>query len=517
MLLEDTHVNCIRCGADVTKAENVSMYPIEVMETLKEESERKRASGKIVAMIIGLVAALVVLVILFMHGIGGNGLKMPATGLEETPEDMEAAEAEPTDEEALLADEEAAEEITPTPEPEVTPSSREVKDSKGTYYDYVTETDDAGNAILTTILPKELSVRDLYVDYEVYCDRYPIGVNFTAADEDNAVRFTYLSPKRMWYKLGETGRGRSDEADLTNYMTYFKYDGDRSYLEPLLKQSYPGAKFEIVDEYDISDRTVSKLEALAKAKNKELFGDIGDYAHIGENTTYANMDYECSAKVYEYEITLKDKNVLFCKYYVPTMALNLMYANSDENDRGTITEWYDFAILCFETGNEDEYDDYSEAFDIFVANTYPTNLFMYICEQYGEEIRKGVAAGTPVDALDKVKLAKYGNDYTSSDKLDEFDTDVLDMLRSPGAVAFEGDGSVIYSTAGYKVAFLDRDGGSVFLSPAEDEYPGDDYEELTAAESEDVSARPPEDADVEIEDSEEEAKPKSKPKASGVE
>ena len=38
MLLEDTHLNCIRCGADVTKAENVSMYPIEVMVTLEQES-----------------------------------------------------------------------------------------------------------------------------------------------------------------------------------------------------------------------------------------------------------------------------------------------------------------------------------------------------------------------------------------------------------------------------------------------------------------------------------------------
>ena len=68
---------------------------------------------------------------------------------------------------------------------------------------------------------------------------------------------------------------------MTNYMTYFKYDGDKSYLEPLLKQSYPGAKFEIVNEYDASPKTVSRIEELAKAKNKHLFGDIGDYAPIG--------------------------------------------------------------------------------------------------------------------------------------------------------------------------------------------------------------------------------------------
>ena len=45
MLLEDTHEHCIRCGVDVTVPENVSMYPIEVMETIEEEKERKKHGG----------------------------------------------------------------------------------------------------------------------------------------------------------------------------------------------------------------------------------------------------------------------------------------------------------------------------------------------------------------------------------------------------------------------------------------------------------------------------------------
>ena len=512
MLLEDTHVNCIRCGADVTKAENVSMYPIEVMETLEQESQRKKASGKIVAMIIGLVAILVGLVILFMNGFGGSGLTMPNTGIKPKTGNTRTAKSDPLakDEAAGEAEPTDAPTPTPTPEPTATPPAREVKDSKGTYYDYLTETDEAGNVILTTVIPKELTQRDLYTDYEVYCDRYPVSVNFTASDEDNAVRFTYLSPKRLWYKVSETGKGRSDEIDMTNYMTYFKYDGDKSYLEPLLKQSYPGAKFEIVNEYDASPKTVSRIEELAKAKNKELFGDIGDYAHIGENTTYANMDYESSARVYEYEITLKDKNVLYCKYYIPSMALNLMYANSDSNDRGNLTEWYNLAILCFESGNIDDYDDYSEAFDIFVANTLPTDLFMYISESYGKEIRKGIEEGIPIDPLDKVKLAKYGNEYSAGVKLDEFDTGVLGVLRSAGDVAFSGANDTLYSTKSNKVAFLDKEAGRVFFSPEEDEYPGDEYEELKPVEadteSDDTQDKEPEDKE-----------PEEKPKESGVE
>ena len=68
MLLEDTHVNCIRCGADVTLEENVSMYPIEVMETIEEENKRKKATGKIIAMLIALVVVLVGLVLFFLYG-----------------------------------------------------------------------------------------------------------------------------------------------------------------------------------------------------------------------------------------------------------------------------------------------------------------------------------------------------------------------------------------------------------------------------------------------------------------
>ena len=41
-LLEDTHEHCIRCGIDVTIPENVSMYPIEVMETLEKEGYKPR-------------------------------------------------------------------------------------------------------------------------------------------------------------------------------------------------------------------------------------------------------------------------------------------------------------------------------------------------------------------------------------------------------------------------------------------------------------------------------------------
>ncbi len=539
MLLEDTHANCIRCGADVTIAENVSMYPVEVMETLEEENQRKKASGKIVAMIIGLVVVLVVLVMVFLYGFGEGGLKL------QKKTDTAKEPAEP-----VAAVEEEATESAPAEEPEATPtpapSNRKVKDDKGVYYDYVTETDDAGNVVFTAIVPEDLTVREFYKNYEAYDERYPFEMNFTASTEDNAIRFTYLSPRRMFYKVNDNGRGRSDESDLTHYMTYYKYENDRSYLEPLLLRSYPGAKLEIVNEYDVNDNTVAKLTDFAKAKNKELFGDIGDYAHLGEGSTYANMDYESSAKVYEYEITLSDKNVLFAKYYIPSMAHNLSYASGTTNDRGTLTEWYNFAIICLEAGNEDDYDDYKDAFDLFIANALPTELFMFLNEKYSaDEIKKAMDAveeynkkigeyneaiaedenadvevpdnPEAAEPLDEAHLKKYAAEYKPGAKLDDFDTTVMEILRSCGATDFKGESVSVYDPGKDKVAFFDKAKNKIFLSPSEKEYPGDSFEELKADKiAEGASDADAADTEAEEEKPEEE-KPDKKSQKGGVE
>lgn len=500
MLLEDTHVHCIRCGADVTIAENVSMYPIEVMQTLEEENNRKKASGKIVAMIIGLVIVLVGLIIFFLYGAGG--LKVPKN----TDKTKEEAAVENTESPAEEAESEAqpseAETEEETAEPTPKPSNRAVKDEKGMYFDYVSETDDAGNVIFTAIVPEDLTEREFYKDYEGYCDCYPFTVNFTASTKENDIRFTYLSPRKLWYKVSQTGKSRIDERDITHYRSYCKYEDAKSYLEPLLQQSYTGAKLELKNEYDMSDDVNAKLEDLAKARNKELFGDIGDLAYIGEGTTYANMDYEFSAKVYEYEITLKDKNMLFCKYYVPSMAHHLTYAGASSDDRGDITEWYNFEIVCFETGNEDGFEDYGELFNVFIANALPTDLFMFINESYDKEIIKGVAeqeaymseynkesiegeeitakAPDSIPPLDETLLKKYGSDFKPDTKLNDFDTKVMDILRATGSKCFRGADATVYTLGDEKVAFFDKAKNKVFVSSDANEYPGDSFEELKA-------------------------------------
>ncbi len=515
MLLEDTHQTCIRCGADVTLAENVSMYPIEVMETIEEENQRKKASGKIVAMIIGLVTVLVVLVLLFMNGLGGS----MTTGSQNTDEAQvqtaaaaseQTASPEPALEETPVSESAQAPEETPAPTPE--PSKRKVKDDKGRYYNYVVETDDADNPVFTAVIPEDLTEIEFYKDYEGYCDRYPFMMNFSASTKENDVRFTYLSPRKLWYKISETGKSRTDLRDLTYYMTYLKYDGPTSYLDALMAQSYPGAKFELKNEYDVSDGAVEFISALAKERNKQLFRkEIGDLGHIGEGTTYANMDYESSAKVYEYEVTLPDKEMLFCKYYIPSMAFNLTYANTDQNDRGNLTEWYNFAIICLECGNEDDYDDYKEAFDMFIYNALPTQQFMFINESYSKEIKDAVDKEDSPDPLDNEKLSKFGKAYKPDSKLDDFDTKVMGLLSSAGKTCFAEGDVTLYGNDKDKVAFYDATDNKVFLSDEEDEYPGDSFTQLQSrdmpklqAETSDEAAEEPDEA-AEASDSEEDS------------
>ena len=104
---------------------------------------------------------------------------------------------------------------------------------------------------------------------------------------------------------------------------------------------------------------------------------------------------------------------------------------------------------------------------------------MFINESYSAEIIKAVAEEGSPDPLDKSKLEKYGSLYKPDTKLDDFDTKVMEILSSPGKVEFKGENIAVYSSDKNKAAFFDKDKNKVYLTPADNEYPGDSFEELT--------------------------------------
>lgn len=452
-LLEDSLENCIRCGADVTAPENVSKYPIKVMETIEAEEERKKKANRIVILIIALIVILIALVAICMMAFGTDAF---IKRVKESAGDIVSKQEEAQPEE-----------------------EREISDENGKYYNYVTECDDSGNVVFTAVVPEDMTLSEFYKDYEVYSTIYPMGLNYTAYNEDNSVRFTYLSPRHLWYKKSDTRGALNDAADIINYMTFYEYESPTSYLDMLIRQNYPGSKIEVINVYDINPEVVQRIEALGRKKNDEIDNLSEDYAHIGMDTEYTKMYYMASAKVYEYEITTKDNDVVVCKYYIPAIASNMMYENPDNNDKGTVTEWFNFGIFCYETGNDLLYEDYDDAFEIFVANAQPTEYFFTAIQEYAKEIIKDVDESQVPPKVTPELLKEYAKAYESGEKLDDFYADVEDLVTASLPKCFKADSSAIYTREDTKVVFVDKEGGKVFISPDETEYPGKEFTEYT--------------------------------------
>lgn len=490
MLLEDTTTNCIRCGLDVTISDNFSLFPIEVMESLDAQKTEQKKKVKIVVMIVLIFTLLVALIAVGAIFLNKTGYSVVEGGqstdkVEEVQEVVEEVveeelPADNTEAENEVVEEEIEEE--PVQEEETIASGKEVKDENGSYYNFSSMTDDAENVILNVLYPEDFTDVDFTIDYGKYSTRFPISMRFVAGNADNSIRFLYMSPQQLWYKNSETGKTRDNELDISYYMSFFKYEDAKAYIVSMLEESYPKAKIELVNEEEFSEKAVSELEALSKARSKALFGDIGDYAHIGSDTTYANMEADYSASVFEYEITTTDKEMVFDKFYVPVIANNLYYASDKAGDRGTVTEWYCLAFIALEAGNEDLYDDYSDDFNVFISTCVPTDKFMYINQMYSKDVKDAISSLRTPDALTVALLDDYTDSLKKGLKLNDFNTEVMTALKSVSSKAFNVEDITVYTSDSINTVYVDKDGGKAFISPDKDEYPGDDYVELKEVE-----------------------------------
>ena len=422
--------------------------------------------------------------------------------IDEDTEIDEMEEFVADDEDVAVVDEDIEEYIEDEEEPVVADSERVVDDDAGEYYNCEQKMDDAGNVVFNAIYPEDFDTIDFGIDYTMYSERYPFEMQCKVSGEDGGIHFIAMSPKQFWYKLSETGKTRSNERDPSYYMSFYVYGGAKAYCEEILKMSYPKGKYECVSEKEISPQMTESIKKLSEEQEKKLFTDIGDYAHVGEGTTYANMDAEYGAYVYEYEITTKDKELVFDKFYISVVSNNLYYANETYNDRGTVTEWYILNFCVMEAGNEDLYDDYSNAFDVFAQNAVPTEKYMKLSQLYGEEIGESIRAKRAVDPLTIDMLKEYSKEAQSGYKLDNFNTMVMDVLKGMGTQSFTGNNITVRTNSDIKVVFVDEQSGKLFMSPEANEYPGDAFEELVS--TGDPAGEPAADSDDVVEaDSEE--------------
>lgn len=464
MLLEDTIDICIKCGTDVKNPDNVSKYPPGMAKKIEAEQKASKTRTSTLIGIIVVFLLLVVLVIVFII----NSSKITENTVIPEPVNTEENLTEPEPKPA-----EPISEVTKVEEPKV---KKSIKDDAGLYYNVATLTDAGGNVVFSGVYPEDFQVIAMDVDYTKYSDKFPGLVTFKVGDEEDTVHFTYLSPQQFWYRDSQTGDTRKNERDLFFYMSYLTYEGAEGYVNALLKSSYPDAKeiklVETVEKNAASER----LSVLSKEYTKMLSKDLGDYGHIAEDAVYAPMKSDYSAEEYRYEVTLKDKSMVFLDCYVPMIAGNLVYSSEQANDKGNLTEWITLGVYVFEAGNEDLYDDYLPLYKVFLDNTAINKTFYSIMDAYGKEIKLAISENREPEPLDESTLPKYGIDVA---ELSGLSAGFCDFTSEAfGEALFKSDNMSAYAPADIKAAYFNSEENKLFLSTDSVEYPGEPYEEL---------------------------------------
>ena len=489
-LLEDSHEICIGCGADVSKEDGYTLFPPNIQEQIDTERADTKTRG-------GIIASIVIVFILLLCAlgffIGYNVMSMNQNEDEITSEMVEEALEETAVEEVI---EEVAEEpqtlntdlvTEEAPKEEETPavdSNREVKDTDGFYYTLTSIKDAAGNTIFNTVIPEDFKPLSQNVDYSLYSTKFPGCVTFIAGSEEGNVQLTYISPQHFWHRKSSKGKSRDNERNIFDYMMFYKYEGAQGYIEALIKQSYTDIKnFKLIEKADVDTQVLAKLMAFSESHTNSLLGDIGDYASIASDTVYAPMEAEFEANIFKYEATTKKNETIYMDFFVPMVANTLSYVTEIDNDQGDVIEWLPLEVVAFEAGNEDLYVKYQEAFEAFINNTRPTKEFLYENQEYSKEIKEAIGhSGEPVElrALDSLKLKGYHDKYTEDAELDAYYEGINTFFstHAEDAKTFKNDDITIYGSKDDKVCFYNKETKKVFISTAEDEYPGDTYEEL---------------------------------------
>lgn len=464
-LLEDTIEVCIGCGNDVSDPENVSKYPPYLEKKLEaEKKQNKTRTTTIIAIIVVFVLLLGLLVlILFMSPKNSANRNVP----EEAPQQEAVEEVAPVEEtEAVIAEE------------EVIPEDRNVKDDMGSYYSVAQLKDEGDNLIFTGLYPEDFNVTTLGVDYSFCSNRLPGYVTFIADNADNTVRFIYFSPQHFWNKQSENKKSFTDGQDPIFQMTFATYDEGATYVENLIKKSYPDAKrVELMETWEAKDEIQEQLAEIAKAFKKQINTHV-DYAHVGSDAEYAPMNSESIARFYRYEVQTKDKSTLFLQFYVPLICNKLIYSSDERNDHGTMIEWMSLGVYGMVAGNEDLYDDFEPAFELFMDNCDVNQTFYRVLEQRCDDLKKTIEAEEEPPVMDAELLGKYS--AGTKQDLNEFDKMLyVFTTRRGGEQIFVLDDQVFCGPGDTKVAFVNREKNKIFLSPAEDEYPGSGYEDMT--------------------------------------
>ena len=203
----------------------------------------------------------------------------------------------------------------------------------------------------------------------------------------------------------------------------------------------------MIDKEEFDPLVSTKIQEISDNHTKELLGDIGDYAKIGEDTVYAAMQAECEAYIYHYQATSRQNNTIYMDFYVPVIANTLGYVSELSVDKGEVTEWLIPSFYAFEAGNEELYNLYSDAFKHFIYNSKLSDEFFYINHTYSEEIAKAVNEKKEPERLSINKLKDIHSKFKPDSEINAFAKYVKSNIDTKPSTytSFSGE-KLIYST-----------------------------------------------------------------------
>ena len=473
MLLEDSNEICIGCGTDATNPDNVSDYPLDMIEEIEKEKDESLERNKTILIIVGIFVAILVLICVLAFRFSQAEYSIDSQETEEMleVEDTDEANAEEVTDEA----EEIVEDTEENPDADgeviasdadgmqiendsdlvnmseeyqnsddeaqaednsdVENSEEQVAETEEPSNIVLKETsqeDAAGNIIFTTKYPEDFTKPSGSVTRSAISSRFREQIDFNVSNQDRTALFTYISPQQLWFRNSDNGQTRSNETDTSNYMSYFTYsDGVETYLESRIKMGNPSLKnIKLVSKESYSGAIDEKVSKLAKDFTAELNTEsLGDYASIGSDTQYASLGSESGAYLYKYE-AVSGSTTVYMDFYAPFVANKFNYSTNAGDDRGEVTEWILLELICFQAGNKEIYDKYYSSFTTFIKESKITREMLYDVGKYYDEIKAARSENTYPEELTKAKLTSYHSSYSESESIGSFYQNLYDLIAA---------------------------------------------------------------------------------------
>ncbi len=468
MLLEDNMDICIGCGNDVKAKGSYSKYPVELQQKIDlEKKEQGKQSLAIVAIVLVFVAILLMIGIFVsqMHvnissqgGGDGSGKSFFAQRLMDSMNNNQNNGP--------------------------SKKKRTVKDDAGSYYKQITVKDDAGHDVFYAVYPEDLNKIEHNFDYERGSQRYPVIFSFVATNDDNTTQLTFTSPQHYQYISMQGGEMNASDVQkaLDGAVSFYNFTSVETYLKEIIKQSYPTSKkIEELGSTDLPGPVNDSFDKLVEHYEENAEDTLADLFTLPKSTVFTHNNTYKSNKLMDYRILTKEDHAVTCRFYVPVFCEVYDYKDDDTGLSGQVLDCYILTVSSFEAGSDELYDWYENAFDMFVDNFRLCDDFLKFNEAYAKDISEAVKKGehpkkNGADGAEDI-YKKAGSTGTFNTMIEEF----MDSHSGEGT-RFVADEYSLNVPEDIKQVFLDPAKDLIYVSPDEEDYPGDEFLEFKVAE-----------------------------------